>query len=211
MLDKIGLNKEDELFLLGDYIDRGPRSKDVLDKIIKLNEEGYNLTCLRGNHEQMMLEAPQSQEFAAIWLRNGGREVMQEFAADNFSDIPTFYYSFIDKLHYYFEKEDLLFVHAGFKIDPLLNNSPFDFRQPMLWIRKWEEQPAVFHWLRNRKVVHGHSPQTENEIRKRFDNFDNFPILNIDNGCAYDRQGMAQLCCVELNKWELFFVKNIDS
>lgn len=210
ILDKIGLNKDDTLYLLGDYIDRGPRSRAVLDKIIHLQNKGFQLHCLRGNHEQMMLEAPLDDECAAIWLRNGGAEVLQEFAASNFSDIPKKYFDFLDGLHYYIQTDDMLFVHAGFKIDPLLVFDPFNYEKHMLWIRKWEEQPGLFYWLRKRKVIHGHSPQIESEIRKRFDNFDNFPILNIDNGCAYERIGMHQLCCAELKNRKLFFQKNID-
>ncbi len=208
LLDKISLTKEDELYLLGDYIDRGPRSKAVLDKIVQLRQDGYKLHCLRGNHEQMMLEAPQSHEYAAIWLRNGGREVMQEFNTEDFSEIPDKYYNFLSNLSYYFDRGDQLFVHAGFKMS---EDNPLEDRKPMLWIRKWEEQPGLLSWLQGRTVVHGHTPQTEDAIRERFDNLDNFPILNIDNGCCFMlKEGYHQLCCVDLTNKKLYFQPNID-
>jgi serine/threonine protein phosphatase 1 len=57
LLEKIGLCKEDELYLLGDYIDRGPGSKEVLDLILKLKSENFNIQCLLGNHEIMLFHA----------------------------------------------------------------------------------------------------------------------------------------------------------
>ena len=55
LLDKIGLNEDDQLFLLGDYINRGPRSKQVIDHILDLNEDGFNVFPLIGNHEETLL------------------------------------------------------------------------------------------------------------------------------------------------------------
>lgn len=208
LLNKIGLNLDDELYLLGDYIDRGPYSKKVLDYILRLNKAGYNLSCLRGNHEQMMLEAPLNEKYAAIWLRNGGKEVLEEFSAEDFSGIPKIYYNFLDELKYFDQKYNTLFVHAGFKLGT--DNDPFTLKQPLLWIREWEKQDGVEVFLKGRNVVHGHCPQTEFEIKKRVDNPDIFPILNIDNGCTYDREGMKQLCCVELNERTVYFQKNLD-
>ena len=56
LLDKIKFSKEDELYLLGDYIDRGPDSKGVIDHIWYLQKSGYQVHCLRGNHENMLLQ-----------------------------------------------------------------------------------------------------------------------------------------------------------
>jgi serine/threonine protein phosphatase 1 len=57
LIEKIGLCKEDELHLLGDYIDREPGSKEVLDLILKLKSENYHVHCLLGNHEIMLFHA----------------------------------------------------------------------------------------------------------------------------------------------------------
>ena len=95
---------------------------------MRLKEEGNNVHCLRGNHEQMMLVAPQSKEYAAIWLRNGGTEVMEEFGATQLSDIPIKYFDFIKGLDYWFERANLILVHAGFR---LLDNgsNPFELKK----------------------------------------------------------------------------------
>ena len=62
LLDKIGLIEGDELYLLGDYIDRGPDSKGVIDTIFELREKGFKVICLRGNHESMLLDALKNRE-----------------------------------------------------------------------------------------------------------------------------------------------------
>ena len=49
-------------------------------------------------------------------------------------------------------------------------------------------------FLKGKKVIHGHTPQTEAEIREKFDYPEKFPVLNIDNGCVYEKEGMNQLC-----------------
>jgi serine/threonine protein phosphatase 1 len=54
LLDKIALTKDDELYLLGDYIDRGPDSKGVIDTIWKLMDDNYRVFCIKGNHEEML-------------------------------------------------------------------------------------------------------------------------------------------------------------
>ena len=206
LLAQVGLTKSDQLFFLGDFIDRGPSSKAVLDILFNLSEDGYNIELLRGNHEQMMLEAPQSFEKAQIWLRNGGREVMEEFNAGTFTEIADKYYNLIQRMHYHLEIENYIFVHAGFNLN---TDNPFEDKKSMLWIRKWEEQDYL-PFIQERTVIHGHTPQTEKQIRNRLEQLDKFKILNIDNGCSYVFNGMGQLCCVDLSKQELYFQKNID-
>ncbi len=57
LLNIIGLNKTDELYLLGDYINRGNHSKEVVDFLIQLENEGYPLNLLKGNHESMVFDS----------------------------------------------------------------------------------------------------------------------------------------------------------
>ncbi len=71
--DKIQLTKEDEIYCIGDYIDRGDDSKGVIDLIINLRTDGYKIKILRGNHEQMMLEAATDKKALSLWLDNGGK------------------------------------------------------------------------------------------------------------------------------------------
>ena len=79
LLNKIKFNSNDELYLLGDYIDRGPDSKGVIDYIWQLQKEGYQVNCLRGNHEQMMLRAAFVENKLDHWMRNGGETTLFSF------------------------------------------------------------------------------------------------------------------------------------
>lgn len=72
---KIQLQKDDKLILLGDYIDRGDSSKEVVDFIIKLLENGYDIIPLMGNHEAMLLEAFEDEKNISKWIQNGGMKL----------------------------------------------------------------------------------------------------------------------------------------
>lgn len=209
LLNQIGLNKTDRLFLLGDYIDRGPKSIKTIDKIIELQTAGYRIECLTGNHEQMLLESIYNPLGADLWLNNGGIAVMNELRISNVSQIPQKYINFINGLKFYVETEDFVFVHAG--LDLNLKN-PFSDVDSLVWIRGWEDNENLYTFLRNKRVVHGHTPQLKSRIESRFSKFvdGSHPVLNIDNGCVFHKEGYNQLCCVDLTNYELFFQKNCD-
>lgn len=206
LLESIALTKEDQLYLLGDYIDRGSRSKEVLNSILHLKKEGYQLYCLRGNHEQMMLEARFDWQMSKMWMANGGTDTMNSFSTIDFIDIPQLYFDLLDSFYHHYEKDNFLFVHAGFNLHI---DNPYEDKHSMLWMRKWEEQSDL-SWLAGRMAIHGHTPQTCEAIEKRFDNLENLPILNIDNGCTFNYEGYHHLCCVDLTNMQLYFEPNID-
>lgn len=205
LLDKIAFSKNDELYLLGDYIDRGPDSKGVLDKIMQLQQDDYKVKCLRGNHEQMLLDeliAPATKG----WIRHGGLQTLNSFGAIDFDDIPQKYFDFMKNLSYYFEVDDYILVHAGvnFKI-----NDPLQDETSMLWLRHWIKD-IDYQWLGNRKIIHGHTPNTSNNIKLHVDNLDKLQALDIDNGCCFSKTGLNKLCAFEMTNRELFFVSNIE-
>ena len=88
LLNKISFSTNDTLYLLGDYIDRGPGSIQTIDKIIQLQSSGYNIKCLRGNHEQMMLNSIHRPEESTLWEKNGGDKVLDELGIYSASQIP---------------------------------------------------------------------------------------------------------------------------
>ncbi|MEZ4987733.1 MAG: metallophosphoesterase [Saprospiraceae bacterium] len=100
LLDQISLTTSDELFLLGDYIDRGWNSKGVIDKIIALRQEGYHVTTLRGNHEQMLIDS-WKEEVEQGYRFTGDEDLLQSFGARSVKDIPTSYIDFCHSLPYY--------------------------------------------------------------------------------------------------------------
>ena len=140
--DVIGFNKNDSLYLLGDYIDRGPLSANLLDYLIRLIEDGYQVIPLRGNHEQMLLEAMHKPSEYFLWMQNMGNSTIASYKklyGDKFSfpnDIPKIHYSFLNNLAY-FEKinKKYLLVHGGINYhDP----NPFANTKALLWNRPVE-------------------------------------------------------------------------
>jgi len=71
---KIRLIKSDKIILLGDYIDRGIQSKEVINYIIDLQAKGFDIIPLLGNHEAMLLDAYNNEELTSKWIQNGGSE-----------------------------------------------------------------------------------------------------------------------------------------
>lgn len=208
MLNNIGLNPSDELILLGDYIDRGPSSIKVIHKIMELKDSGYNLVCLTGNHEQMMLDAMNGGN-KSLWLGNGGQAVLNELFIEKVSDIPTEFKTFLEGLKFYHESNDFIFVHAGLEFG-LFTEDPYEDKSSLVWTRKWEGSTKMRKWLGDRKVVYGHTPQTVNDINKRYDNFSDKPLLNIDSGCVFNYDGYNHLCCYDLTEHKLIFQKNCE-
>jgi serine/threonine protein phosphatase 1 len=209
LLNQIGLNKTDRLFLLGDYIDRGKHSIKTLDKIIQLQKDGFNIQCLIGNHEEMLLESYLNPSISEMWLVNGGRAVLSELDIEHPNQLPQKYIDFIKRLKYYIEVDDYIFVHAGLNADVF---NPLNDKKSLVWIRNWEDNPYLEEFLGGRKVIHGHTPQMRTKIEKRFSNFAQHfhSVLNIDNGCFFEKDGYNSLCCVNLTDNQLHFQKNCD-
>lgn len=87
LLKKIQIRKSDKIYCIGDYVDRGKDSKGVIDFILKLRKQGYHIHTLRGNHEQIMLDAPASEIKMQHWLENGGAETMKSFPMKSVNEL----------------------------------------------------------------------------------------------------------------------------
>ncbi len=205
LLDRTGLLKEDQLYILGDCIDRGPDSKGVLDTIIKLQQDGYQVKCIMGNHEDMMLRAHYSPGQSDNSFFNGDDTTLVSFGVKNAKDIPPKYIQLVESLDYEYETNEVIFVHAGLN---MLNEDPFKDEQSKLWITGWYDE-INFDWLGQRKIIHGHKIRSRYEIEKSLENIDKFPIMGIDNGCYVDSQGFNQLCALDLTNRKLWFNRNI--
>lgn len=207
LLKKIDFNKTDELFLLGDYIDRGPNSKGVIDFIWELSEKGFTINCLRGNHEQMLLTAYHEPKKLKHWEINGGLTTLESFHIKEISQIPRDYIDWIHTLHFYTLVDNYILVHAGlnFKID-----QPLDDRYSMLWIRKWHDQIDK-KWLGNNMIVHGHTTQTKQKIESYLLQ-EKCLVIDIDGGCVFShKKDKGHLCAFDLSNQVLHFQKNIDN
>src|SRR5262245_5924530 len=115
--------RDDDLFVtLGDYVDRGPDTRGVLDRVIALFEKGQ-LIPLRGNHELMMMRARDSLNEERFWRHYGGDAALESYSIHNrpakLKDVPDRHWRFMaTDCRDWHETEQFIFVHAG--IDPLL-------------------------------------------------------------------------------------------
>ena len=158
LLDHLKPDLEDTLVTLGDYIDRGPQSKDVLLKLIQLKLI-TNLKMLIGNHDLMFLESIHFKRFNTDWLLYGGLQTLESFGVDLANpDFELFDAEIVDFLKSecsrYWEDEKHIFVHAG--VDPLI---PLDQQSDKLLF--WDKLDPNFSGHQSgKKVVCGHTRQT---------------------------------------------------
>lgn len=203
LLDQIGYSKGDELFLLGDYIDRGPNSKGVIDFIWSLQAKGHEIIALQGNHEQMLLD----QFFSKEEDNDYHRETLISFGASACVDIPIPYIEWMLHLPTHHLLDDYVLVHAGLNFRMV---NPLQDRRAMLWIRYWYDD-LDRKWLGKRIIIHGHTPITKDRVTAMVTLSHRFPVIDIDAGCVYHQmEGRGHLCALNLDTKALTFQKNID-
>jgi serine/threonine protein phosphatase 1 len=175
--------ERDTLLFIGDYIDRGTQSKEVVDYLIDLSRQSGNVVFLKGNHE-LMLEQYLNGTNQFGFLANGGLATLDSYskggAPDETNLIPTTHLDFFRDLRIYYETDQYIFVHAGLKPGvPLEEQNEWD----MLWIR---EEFIYSDFDFGKRVIFGHTPFQKPIV------FEN--KIGIDTGAVYGNK----LTCVEL-------------
>ncbi|WP_020472575.1 metallophosphoesterase family protein [Zavarzinella formosa] len=158
LLGFIQLKSDDHLIFLGDYIDRGPDSKGVLDRMIQLRLTGQVVT-LRGNHELMMLGANEHRAALRSWLYCGGQEALDSYSTfehqATLKDIPSAHWHFLRQgcLDWY-ETDTHIFVHANLHYDLPMEHQETSYLQ-------WEFlNPQMFKpHFSGKTMICGHSEQ----------------------------------------------------
>jgi len=216
--EKISPQKNDVIYFLGDFIDRGPDSKGVLDYVMSLESQGFIVKPLKGNHEEYFLlaldeEKNRKRKFLFFkeknklyqeWLEHGGSFTLKSFGDKNFHNIPGKYVDWIRKLPVFYIEDRFVIVHAGLNFSL---KDPFEDRHAMLWARSFEAAPEK---IGNRKIVHGHVPVSL-DFMKSCINDENHKFLPLDNGCYLPhKSGMGNLVAFELNTSELLVQPNIE-
>lgn len=203
MEEVLRLRHTDIFYLLGDYIDRGPDSRGVLDYLMQAQESGHDIRPIRGNHEQLLLDAVADPAACGIWYGNGGWTTLQEFGVDTPGAIPHRYLDFIAALPHFLITENHVFVHAGldFQANDPLKDTPSQF---MLWERDYKVDSAK---IGGRTLITGHTVMPLFAIRESL--FTHHVML--DNGC-YDKGEMTcgSLVALNLDTRELLVQENIE-
>ena len=211
LLDRISYSTSDELYLLGDFVDRGPRSAQTLDLIIRLQSEGYRIHALRGNHDQYMIDAilVGDKHSRNAWRSAGAKSTRQSYIVPGNPEgkIDPVHVFWLNNLPYYYLLEDYVLVHAGLNFR---RNNPLKGKKAMLNRRNWYRH-IDYDWLGDRKIVHGHTPlprtQVEAQVHPRRRAY---PVFDIDAGCFHTKPGMGHLCAMNLDERTLTFVPNLD-
>ena len=196
--------KESDLIIyLGDYIDRGPNAKGVINRILELQKEKVNSIFLMGNHEQIMIDFVFNKiNNLRYWLNLGADQTFKsyeieiaEFIKDGFEDdkmdklrnvllnkLSNEHIHFLKNLKLSYSIGKYLFVHAGINPKKALKDQD---KKDFLWSRSDQFFDKNFKF--EKIIVHGHTPEKE---------VINFPYrINIDLGCFFS----GKLSCVCLN------------
>jgi serine/threonine protein phosphatase 1 len=166
---------------LGDYIDRGAKSAQAIDRIMA-GVPGFESVCLRGNHEELMLDCLDTDDEIVWmnWLGNGGRETMASLglglsdAGDSIAlakALGSTRLQWLERLRLTYQAGNYLFVHAG-----IVPGRPLDQQKPkdLIWIRDRFLDSEVDHGF---IVVHGHTPSETPEWKAN--------RINVDTGATF--------------------------
>lgn len=188
---------------VGDYIDRGPNSRDVIERLLKRSRT-HEVICLKGNHEALILEFLDDPTVLENWRHLGALPTLMSYgltppnrtesrgheklAAALRQTMPEEHRNFLTNLHMTFTCGDYFFVHAGVRPGvPLAAQKEAD----LLWIRdEFLASNAAF----GKMVVHGHTPIDEPDIRKN--------RINIDTGAF----ASGKLTCLVIEGESLSFI-----
>jgi serine/threonine protein phosphatase 1 len=217
LIELINPSPDDELYFLGDYIDRGPSSRDVIDYIRSLQKNSYKVTALKGNHEDVLLTLYDAEIKAPNlwfhhlfnrrrmgWFSFGGKSTLKSFGSKNLKDIPTEYIEWLRDLEYYAVLDKFVLVHAGLNFK---KDDPFEDKRSMLWVRDYEILPEK---IGNRRIIHGHVPVNLELITLSIKN-SFYKFIDLDNGPYMEgKEGFGNLVALEVNSMEMIIQNNLD-
>lgn len=118
LMDFINIQDDDTFVFLGDYIDRGAYSYEVVKYLIEFKTVfGHQSVFLMGNHEEMLLNSRQGfktqrKDSKRLWLVNGAKQTLASYRANGFNKIPDDHIAFFEELRYFHETETAIFTHA---------------------------------------------------------------------------------------------------
>ncbi|ASM37149.1 metallophosphoesterase [Campylobacter sputorum] len=182
MIEKINLTKSDLIVILGDSCDRGEHSANLYFKYKELEQNGYNIFHILGNHELMLYEALfLGEHFSQVqmWLRNGGGNTIDSFK--EFYKKPLLMLNkeifwlkeYIGQMPHILTSDSYIFVHAGYDTRRSLKHQDIDY---VTWSRER-------FWLYNttgKEIYYGHMPNEDNQIHIRENS-----VFSMDVGAVF--------------------------
>ena len=190
-----GFNEEHTVVFLGDYIDRGDNSKEVVEWLLKMPFKDFKHVFLKGNHEAMASDAFKygTTELKSFWLDNGGDTTLHDYGMERSDmkrgNMPESLQELCNKLRPYYIHKNLLFIHAGINpYEPFLEQNETTW----LWIRdKFLKCKIPFTNGFNHKtmrVIHGHTPVIFDPQQVDMDAIVLHNRINLDTGAVYTKK-----------------------
>jgi serine/threonine protein phosphatase 1 len=193
------IQADDTILFIGDYIDRGPDSKGVIDIILGLYKKHRKIITLMGNHEFMFMNALKGIS-VSDFLSMGGDATLKSYGIplDSLQEqdikaiIPRDHLTFFQELLLYWEDQEHIFVHAGLQPGVHLTQQSMDW---LLWAR---DEFIDLTYDFGKKVIYGHTPYDKPKIDEN--------KIGIDTGVVYE----GQLTCLVLPDMEFISLENKD-
>lgn len=190
LIQMVSPEPSDTLVFLGDYVNRGPDSKGVVEYLLDLQKE-FQAVFLLGNHDKMFLDYIDRQ--APSFMLNGGAETLNSYSPDSPFQIPDSHLSFFRKLQPLHETDDFIFVHAGLRPQVSLQDQKIN---DLLWIRD-EFLNSDYDW--GKTIVYGHTISPKPVISPK--------RIGIDTGCSFSfEQLKGQLTCMNVMNLDVWTV-----
>ncbi|MGK7945017.1 MAG: metallophosphoesterase family protein [Microcystaceae cyanobacterium] len=190
LLDAINLQETDRIVTLGDYINKGPDSKGVIERLIQLNQQNQ-LIPLKGNHEIDLLEVIEDKYHRAKWVNLRGEITLSSYNPRNSKDlsvIPTSHWHFLRKTCLKsWSTEKFIFVHANLNpLVPLLQQDDYH----LFWEKLYNPTP---HYS-GKTMICGHTSQKNGQP------------LNLGHAICIDTWacGKGWLTCLDVNSGEMW-------
>ena len=150
---------DDTLVVLGDFVDRGPHSRGVLDRLLEL-ERRCHLVPVLGNHDEMMLQVYDGRTNIYIdWLLFGGNATLKSYGSSKMGDIPEPHIEFLRKCPLYFVTDRHFFIHGNYLPNVPLADQP---RETLLWDSLKTRLPGPH--CSGKTAILGHSSQKSGEV-----------------------------------------------
>lgn len=209
--------EKDKMVFLGDYIDRGPKSSEVVQQLMDWKEKYPHWVMVQGNHEDMMLDALlyQSRHYGSYyqWFDQGGYQTAESYKPEGLSGleaalvnpkdtIPIEHLSFLASLPRYHEDENYIYVHGGVKPRKTPEDTdPYD----LIWIRD-EFIDSDYDW--GKKVIYGHTAWKD-PATKKFEPHVQKNKIGIDTAVCYS--AFNKMTCIELPTETFYFQETLPA
>jgi serine/threonine protein phosphatase 1 len=162
LMAQLALSSSDHVVFLGDYIDRGDQSAQVIEYLIAFGKQHPQTTFLRGNHEQMLLWCLDVPEYLDYWCKYGGAQTLQSYGlpciAASLHQLPSSHLAWLNQTSYFLETDEYLLVHGLPQAErPLDEQSPDDYL--------WQHFQQQADHQSGKVVICGHTPQDQFPIQ----------------------------------------------